>query len=51
MNARNKLNAAHFQGAVVIAALLGFYTNSLTIFFVALAVMLFASTVSGAIRP
>jgi hypothetical protein len=49
--ARDKLNAAHVNGALVIAAVLGALTGSWLVFGVALAGLLVSSVVSGEIRP
>jgi hypothetical protein len=49
--AREKLNAAHVRGSVIVAALAGWACSSLTVFAVALAVLLVASLWAGDIRP
>jgi hypothetical protein len=40
LSARDKLNAAYFQGALVIAAILGALTESFSVFWIALAGLL-----------
>jgi hypothetical protein len=48
--ARNKLNAAHINGALIIAAVLGALTGSWWIFGVTLGGLLVSALVSGEIR-
>jgi len=51
MSARHKLNTAYFQGAVVLAGVVGFATASWKIFFLTLAVLIVGSIYGGDIRP
>ena len=50
MNARLKLNSAFFQGAVLMAALVGWVTGSWIVFIVAAGLILFTAHQSGDIR-
>lgn len=50
MSAKHKLNAAHFLGAVVVAALLGAVTGSFAVFGIAPAALLVAGYLAGEIR-
>jgi hypothetical protein len=51
LSARNKLNVAHVNGAVLIAGLLVLFTGNSTVFVIALGVLLAAAVHSGGIRP
>jgi hypothetical protein len=51
MNARNKLNYAYLNGAVLVAAVLGLACRSWSIFVAALVVLGIGSVVNGGIRP
>jgi ABC-type antimicrobial peptide transport system permease subunit len=51
MGARTKLNSASVNGAIVVAALIGYATGSWDIFWLALLVLMASSLYSGAIRP
>ena len=51
MSARHKLNTAYFQGAAVIAGVVGLGTASWKIFFLALAVLVAGGLYGGDIRP
>jgi hypothetical protein len=51
MGARQKLNAAYFQGSVVVAAVAGLVTESWPVFFVALAALVGTNLCAGNIRP
>ena len=51
MSARHKLNTAYFQGAIVIAGVVGLATASWKIFFLALAVLMAGGLYGGDIRP
>jgi hypothetical protein len=51
LGARQKLNDAHFNGALLIAGLLGWWTESWFIFLVALLGLIGLATHSGGIRP
>ena len=50
MGARQKLNQAHVNGALVAGGVLGLITGSWTIFFIASAALIGAATYSGGIR-
>lgn len=50
MGARQKLNQAHVNGALVIAAILGAVTESWTVFWIAALVVAGSSFCSGGIR-
>lgn len=50
MNARNKLNVAYLNGAVIVAGILGLLTQSWAIFGVVLIGLLIGNVLSGAIR-
>jgi len=51
MGARNKLNAAYVNGAVIVAGLIGLLIQSWRIFVIALIVLLIGGLLSGGIRP
>ena len=51
MGARQKLNQAHVNGALIVAAVLGLMTGSWIIFFIASAMLIGAATYGGEIRP
>lgn len=51
MGARNKLNVAYFNGAVIVAAFLGLAVQSWPVFFGALIVLLIGNLIGGGIRP
>jgi len=51
MSARHKLNAAHFSGAVIMAALLGTLAGSWGVFWVAAIALMIAGLMSQDIRP
>jgi hypothetical protein len=51
MNARNKLNAAHLNGSVIIAGIIGLLIQSWPIFIAALIVLVVGNVLSGEIRP
>lgn len=51
MGARHKLNQAFVNGALIVAGLIGFATQSLIAFLVVLGILLLLSTHSGDIRP
>ena len=50
MSAKNKLNGAHFLGALLVAGLIGGVTESWIVFLIALAGILVAGVVAGDIR-
>lgn len=50
MSAKHKLNSANFVGAVGVAALLGFLTSSVAVFFLTALVLVGASMHAGDIR-
>jgi hypothetical protein len=50
LTARHKLNAAYFQGALIIAGILGAVTESYLVFFIALASLLVGNLLAGEIR-
>jgi hypothetical protein len=49
--ARHKLNVAYFNGAVIIAALIGMIAGSWAVFWIALAVLFVGGIYAGYIRP
>lgn len=51
MSARNKLNAAHGLGSLIVAALVGALADSIAVFLVTLAALLLADWAAGNIRP
>jgi hypothetical protein len=51
LSAKHKLNAAYFQGAVVLAGAAGLATQSWTVFFIVLALLVATALSSGDIRP
>lgn len=51
MSARHKLNTASFQGAAVIAGVVGLACGSWKVFFLALAVLVAGAVHGGDIRP
>jgi hypothetical protein len=51
LSARNKLNVAYVNGAVLMAGLLVIFSGNPTVFVVALGVFLAAAVHSGGIRP
>jgi hypothetical protein len=51
MSARNKLNAAHVNGVLFVAGLLGIATNSGVVFLLAAAILFATSWQAGVIRP
>lgn len=51
MNARNKLNIAYLNGAVIVAGIAGLLTQSWAIFGVVLVGLLIGNVITGAIRP
>ena len=51
MGARQKLNQAHLNGALALAALVGAVTQSWTVFGVAALLAVVASIYGGGIRP
>jgi hypothetical protein len=51
MGARNKLNAAHMNGILIIAGLAGLLTGSWAVFAVGVAILFILSVHSGGIRP
>jgi hypothetical protein len=50
MSAKHKLNAAYFQGALLVAGMLGIWTESFAIFAIVLVGLLVASAIRGKIR-
>ena len=50
MGARQKLNQAHVNGALIVAGILGLVTSSWTVFFIAGAVLIGLAVHSGGIR-
>ena len=50
MGARQKLNQAHVNGALIAAGVLGLVTGSWTVFIIAGAALIGAATYSGDIR-
>lgn len=51
MSARHKLNTAFFQGAAVIAGVIGLACGSWKVFFLVLAVLMAGAIHGGDIRP
>jgi hypothetical protein len=51
MNARHKLNLAYVNGALVIGGVVGMVTESWTLFWLSLVVVVIIHLGSGAIRP
>ncbi len=51
MGARNKLNAAHLNGCLIVAGILGGLTSSWQVFAVALAILVMLDLYTGGIRP
>jgi hypothetical protein len=51
MPARERLNAAYFQGSVLLAALIGWGCSSWVAFVAALVVLLAGNLLAGDIRP
>jgi hypothetical protein len=51
MGAREKLNAAHICGSLLLAAIAGSATGSWAVFFIAAVVLLALNVHSGEIRP
>lgn len=51
MGARQKLNAAYFQGSLVVAAFAGRIAQSWAVFIVVLAVLVGVCLYAGEIRP
>ena len=51
MGARNKLNAAHMNGILIVAGLAGLLTGSWPVFAVGLAILFILGVHSGGIRP
>ena len=51
MPARERLNAAYFQGSVLLAALIGWGCSSWAAFVAALVVLLGGNLLAGEIRP
>jgi hypothetical protein len=51
MSARRKLNAAFFNGSIIVAAVIGLLFESWTAFAVVLALLLVGSLLAGEIRP
>ena len=51
MSARTKLNAAAIQGAIIVAALVGWAFGSWAMFLLTIVVLLATAFHSGAIRP
>jgi hypothetical protein len=49
--AKHKLNAAYFQGAVVLAGAAGLVTQSWAVFFIVLALLVATALASRDIRP
>lgn len=50
MSARNKLNAAHINGVLFVAGLLGMATGSGVVFLLAAAVLFFTGWQAGSLR-
>lgn len=50
MSARNKLNAAHVNGVLFVAGLLGLTTRSIVVFLLAAAVLIFTGWQAGGLR-
>ena len=51
MGAREKLNQAYLNGAVVVAAVIGLVAQSWTLFWIAVAYVVATSIYGGGIRP
>jgi hypothetical protein len=51
VSAKNKLNAAHCCGCLLVAGLFGWLTGSWVVFGIALAALLIAAHHTGDIRP
>jgi F0F1-type ATP synthase assembly protein I len=51
MSARRKLNAAFFNGSLIVAALVGWLFGSWTVFALILVVLVIGNFVAGEIRP
>lgn len=51
MGARAKLNAAHINGALLVAGVVGYAAKSWLVFWLVLAVIIGGSLHSGGIRP
>lgn len=51
MGARKKLNAAHWNGNLIIAGLVGALTESWLVFVVGLAILIILDLYAGGIRP
>ena len=51
MGARNKLNAAHMNGILIIAGLTGLLTGSWLVFVIGLVILVILGVHSGGIRP
>jgi hypothetical protein len=51
LNARQKLNSAYINGALIIAGLVGLGTGSWAVFFLLLGVLLAIALADGGIRP
>jgi hypothetical protein len=51
MNAREKLNVAYVNGALVVAGVLAMLAQSWTVFWLSLAGLVFIQLGSGGIRP
>jgi hypothetical protein len=50
MGAKRKLNAAHFNGAMIIAGLLGGVTGSWEVFLIAFVALMIGAIVAGDVR-
>ena len=50
LSAKHKLNSAHINGALIIAALLGFATGSMALFLIAAALLIAQGLHNGDIR-
>jgi hypothetical protein len=51
MGAREKLNQAYLNGAIVVAAIVGLVAQSWTLFWIAVAYVIASSIYGGGIRP
>ena len=51
MSARTKLNAAYFNGCLLLAAIVGAAAQSWAVFLLALAVLVGGCVIGGEIRP
>jgi hypothetical protein len=51
MGARQKLNAAYFQGSVIVAGIAGLIAETGLVFFLVLVVLVGANVYAGEIRP